>query len=76
LTEQAIPATVLQLYRSIRAKSGDHYQMDTIINYADILKQSVKGATIHQPRLQAIKLYPVCDTETGQFLVLATGFDK
>jgi hypothetical protein len=36
----------------------------------------VKDATIHQPRLQAIKLYPVCDAESGHFLVLATGRDK
>ena len=26
--------------------------------------------------MQAIKLYPVCDLESGQFVVLATGFDK
>ena len=50
--------------------------MDTTINYADILKQTVKDATIHQPRLQKIKLYPVCDVESGNFVVLATGFDK
>lgn len=31
---------------------------------------------MNQPRLQAIKLYPVCDSESGHFLVLATGWDK
>ncbi len=46
------------------------------VDYSEILKKVVKDATIHQPRLQAIKLYPVCDLESGQFVVLATGFDK
>jgi hypothetical protein len=50
--------------------------MDNTINYAEILKQTVNDATIHQPRLQAIKLYPVCDLDSGQFVVLATGFDQ
>ncbi len=50
--------------------------MSKFLDYAEILKQTVKDATIHQPRLQAIKLYPVCDIESGQFVVLATGFDK
>ncbi len=50
--------------------------MSKFLDYAEILKQTVKDATIHQPRLQAIKLYPVCDLESGHFVVLATGFDK
>ena len=50
--------------------------MDKSLNYIDILKKTVKDATIAQPRLQAIKLYPVCDAESGHFLVLATGWDK
>ena len=50
--------------------------MNNAINYADILKQTVKDATIHQPRSQKINLYPVCDVESGNFVVLATGFDK
>ncbi|MFM7407246.1 MAG: element excision factor XisI family protein [Cuspidothrix sp.] len=50
--------------------------MDKSLNYIDILKKTVKDATIAQPRLQAIKLYPICDTESGHFLVIATGFDK
>ncbi len=50
--------------------------MDNAINYADILKQTVKDATIHQPRLQKIKLYPVCDVESSNFVVLATGVDN
>ncbi|MBD2300968.1 element excision factor XisI family protein [Nostoc sp. FACHB-190] len=50
--------------------------MDKTLNYADILKTTVQEATINQPRLQALKLYAVCDTESGHFLVLATGWDK
>ncbi len=50
--------------------------MDNSLKYVDILKKTVQDATIDQPSLQAIKLYPVCDTESGHFLVLATGFDK
>lgn len=50
--------------------------MDQTLNYADILKKTVQSAVVNQPRLQAIKLYPVCDTESGHFLVLATGWDK
>ncbi len=50
--------------------------MDQSLSYADILKKTVQSATIDQPRLQPIKLYPVCDSESGHFLVLATGWDK
>lgn len=50
--------------------------MDQTLSYTDILKKTVQEAAIQQPRLQAIKLYPVCDTECGHFLVLATGWDK
>ena len=50
--------------------------MDNSLNYVEILKKVVKDATIHQPRIQAIKLYPVCDVESGHFVILATGFDK
>jgi XisI protein len=44
--------------------------------YTQILKKTVQDATIAQPRLQAIKLHPVCDTEAGYFLILATGWDQ
>jgi predicted RNase H-like HicB family nuclease len=50
--------------------------MNDRLDYAKILKKVVNDATIHQPSLQPIKLYPVCDLESGQFVVLATGFDK
>ncbi len=50
--------------------------MDHPLSYADILKQMVQAATVDQPRLQAIKLYAVCDPDSGHFLILATGWDK
>ena len=50
--------------------------MDNSLSYADILKKTLQEATRAQPRLQAIQLYPVCDVDSGHFLVLATGWDK
>lgn len=50
--------------------------MDNSLSYTDILKKTLQEATIAQPRLQAIQLYPVCDVDSGHFLVLATGWDK
>lgn len=50
--------------------------MDTTLNYAEIIKKTVQDATIDQPSIQPIKLYPVCDAESGNFVALATGFDK
>ena len=50
--------------------------MDNSLNYAEIIKKIVNSATIDQPSIQAIKLYPVCDLESGNFVVLATGFDN
>ena len=50
--------------------------MDNSLSYADILKKTLQEATIAQPRLQAIRLYPVCDVDSGHFLVLATGWDQ
>lgn len=45
-------------------------------DYGSILKKTLHDAVRVQPRLQQIRLYPVCDAETGHFLVLATGWDK
>lgn len=51
---------------------------DNSLKYVDILKKTVQDATIDQPSLQAIKLYPVCDalmknTTTQIGLVLSGG---
>ena len=50
--------------------------MSKPVDYSEILKKVVYDASIHQPSIQAIKLYPVCDVDSGNFVVLATGFDK
>ena len=50
--------------------------MDNSLSYADIIQNTLQEATKDQPRLQSIQLYPVCDRESGHFLVLATGWDK
>jgi hypothetical protein len=50
--------------------------MSKPVDYSEILKRVVYDEIIHQPSIQAIKLYPVCDLESGHFVVLATGFDK
>ncbi|MEM9218901.1 MAG: element excision factor XisI family protein [Cyanobacteria bacterium P01_F01_bin.150] len=50
--------------------------MDHSLDYANLLKKTLKEATVSQPRLQSIRLYPVCDLESGHFLILATGWDN
>ena len=50
--------------------------MDSSLDYATLVKQTLQAATIDQPRLQAIRLYSVCDIEAGHYLVMATGWDK
>ena len=50
--------------------------MDYSLNYSSILQTTLREATIAQPRLQSIQIYPVCDVESGHFLILATGWDK
>ena len=50
--------------------------MDNSLKYEEILKKIVQDAASEQPSLQPIKLYPVCDPESGHFLVLATSRNK
>ncbi|MEB3341269.1 element excision factor XisI family protein [Okeania sp.] len=50
--------------------------MDSLLNYSDILKKTVQEATRDQPGVQQIRLYPVCDLDSGHFLILGTGLDK
>ncbi|MEM9246157.1 MAG: hypothetical protein AAGA67_10520 [Cyanobacteria bacterium P01_F01_bin.153] len=64
------------LHTPLRPQSGDYSAMDRTLSYAEILKKTVQGAVAGQPRIQAVKLYPVCDTESGHVLVLAIGWDK
>lgn len=50
--------------------------MDNSLTYADIIQNTLNAATKDQPSLQQIRIYPVCDRDSGNFLVLATGWDK
>ncbi|TAE55176.1 MAG: XisI protein [Nostocales cyanobacterium] len=50
--------------------------MDKSLKYPEILTQVLRKATAAQPRLQTIKIRAVCDTESGQFLIIATGWEK
>lgn len=50
--------------------------MDNSLKYSEILKKTVQEAASEQPSLQPIRLYPVCDLESGHFLVLATSRSK
>jgi hypothetical protein len=50
--------------------------MDNSLTYAEILTQVLRKASIAQPRLQAIQIRAVCDAESGQFLIIATGWEK
>ena len=49
---------------------------DNSLSYADIIENTLKEATKDQPRIQSIRLYPVCDRDSGNFLIMATGWDK
>ena len=50
--------------------------MDNSLNYTEIIKKTLREATVNQPSLQAIKIYPVFDSDSGNFLVLATGIEQ
>ena len=50
--------------------------MDNTLNYADILTQVLRKESAIQPRLKTIKIIPVCDKESGQFLIIMTGWEK
>jgi hypothetical protein len=58
--------------------------MDNSLNYADIIENTLKEATKNQPRIQSIRLYPVCvrvsvasaNRNSGNFLIMATGWDE
>ena len=50
--------------------------MDNTLRYADILTQVLRKESSLQPRLQKLKISPVCDKESGQFLIIMTGWEK
>jgi hypothetical protein len=50
--------------------------MDNTLSYAEIIQNTLQEATKDQPRIQSIRMYSVCDLNSGHFLILATGWDK
>lgn len=50
--------------------------MDSTRNYSAILTQVLRQVATPQPRLQPLRISSVCDAEAGQFLIIATGWDK
>jgi hypothetical protein len=50
--------------------------MDYSLTYPEILTQVLRKASAAQPRLQTIQISAVCDTESGQFLIIANRLGK
>lgn len=50
--------------------------MDNSLIYAEILTRVLRKASTVQPRLQTLQIRSVCDSDSGQFLILATGWEK
>ena len=46
------------------------------IKYADILTRVIREEAAPQPRIQPITYSAVCDAESGQFLLIATGYEN
>jgi XisI protein len=50
--------------------------MDKSLKYADILTQVLRTESTIQPRLQKLRISPVCDRDSGQFLIIMTGWEQ
>jgi len=50
--------------------------MDKSLAYPEILTQVLREAASVQPSLDKISVRSVCDRESGQFLIIATGWTK
>ena len=51
--------------------------MDQAVNYADILEQVIREEGKLQPSFQpGLKIIPSCDRESGQYMLILTGWDK
>jgi hypothetical protein len=44
--------------------------------YAEVLTKVLRQVAIEQPSLQDLKIRAVCDVESGQFLVIGTGWNQ
>ena len=50
--------------------------MDKSVTYRDILAQVVRYEGQFQPHLVPVRIASVCDGETGQYLLVATGWER
>ncbi len=50
--------------------------MEKKVTYADILTQVLRTESTHQPHRLPIRVVSVCDVETNQFLLIATGWEN
>lgn len=50
--------------------------MDNELKYADILTEVVRKESAIQPRSRGLKIHSVCDKESGNFLIIMTGWKK
>ncbi len=49
--------------------------MDTTMSYADILTKVMRDEERFQPSFVRVKIVPVCDLTSGQFLLVAVGWE-
>ena len=49
--------------------------MDQTLNYADILTKVLREEERFQPSFVPVKIVPVCDAISGQFLLIAVGWE-
>ncbi len=49
--------------------------MDTTMSYADILTKVMRDEEQFQPSFVRVKIVPVCDPTSGQFLLVAVGWE-
>jgi hypothetical protein len=50
--------------------------MDKSLKYSQILTEVLRREETLQPSLQTIQIRAVCDAESGQFLIIATGWNR
>ena len=49
--------------------------MDSTLSYADILTKVMRAEEQFQPSFVPVKIVPVCDPASGQFLLVAVGWE-
>lgn len=50
--------------------------MDNSQQYAELLKQVFRTTAMQHPNPRSLKIRSICDLEAGQFLLVATGWER